>query len=136
MVTTTTIVGETRIILNPAAISAELGPIILRELLVRGERVKQEAVRIVPVKTGNLRDHHVKRLVRNDKGEPSMLVGVEQVPYAIFVHEGTSPHSIDARAGGFLVFTGRDGTTVFTKHVDHPGNRPNRWLLRALPAAG
>lgn len=111
------------------------GPEVIRDLFVRGERVKQEAIRTAPRKSGNLASHIVKRLVKNDKGHPAMWVGVENVPYALFVHEGAAPHPIDPVNGQFLVFTGRDGSLVFTRHVDHPGNKPNRFLVRALSAA-
>lgn len=131
------ITGQTYVVLDPIAIR-ELteGPEVIRDLIVRAERVKSEAIRIAPRVTGNLASHIVKRLVKNDEGAPAVLVGVEGVPYAIWVHEGAAPHSIDAVNAPFLVFTGRDGGLVFTKHVDHPGNKPNRFLVRALSAAG
>lgn len=136
--TLTTISGDVRVIISPLGI-AELerskdGPVI-RDLFVRGERVKTRAKIEAPRKTGNLEQHIVKRLVEGPHG-PEMLVGVEGVAYAIFVHEGTEPHPIDPVNGPFLVFVGRDGTLVFARHVDHPGNKPNRFLVRALRAGG
>lgn len=137
------------VIVPPGAVTAMLNDPtsgITRDLLVRGDRVKDEAIRIAPVgkpdplgrardhAPGNLRDHIVKRFISKG-GKPVMLVGVEHVSYALGVHEGTRPHGIDARNAPFLVFVGRDGGIVHTKHVDHPGNRPNRFLVRALRAA-
>lgn len=137
MAVTRTLNGEVRIIVEPALIAemvnSPTGPVV-RDLFVRGERVKDAAIREAPKKTGNLSQHIVKRLVHSATGVV-MLVGVEHVPYALFVHEGTQPHSIDAKNAPFLVFMGRDGNLVFTKHVDHPGNKPNRFLVRALAAA-
>ncbi len=42
-------------------------------------------------------------------------------------------HPIDAKPGGLLVFwSDRAGKVVYAKHVDHPGTRPNRFLVKAL----
>lgn len=137
MATTRTLTGKVFVIIDPVEVqrmmfSGQAG--VVRNLFVRGERVKKLAIRLAPKVTGNLADHIVKRLVKS-KGKPVMLVGVEHVPYAVFVHEGTRPHPIDAVHAPFLVFVGRDGKLVATKHVDHPGNKPNRFLVRALTAA-
>lgn len=130
-------VAVMRVVLNPVEIQAMIdsptGPIV-RDLFVRGERVKIRAIQEAPSKTGNLRRHIVKRFVLTPAG-PRMLVGAEHVPYAIWVHEGSKPHTIVPRNAPFLVFVGRDGNLVFTKLVHHPGNKPNRFLIRALPAA-
>lgn len=138
MPTVRTLTGDVRVVLNPVEIEALInspgGPIV-RDLFVRGERVKIRAIHEAPKRTRNLANHIVKRLVRGPGGQPQMLVGVEHVPYALFVHEGTRPHTIEARNASFLVFVGRDGNLVFTKRVNHPGNKPNRFLIRALPAA-
>lgn len=126
-----------RVVINPIEIQAMIdspsGPIV-RDLFVRGERVKIRAIQEAPKKTENLARHIVKRFVRTPAG-PQMWVGVEHVPYAIFVHEGAQPHEIRPRNARFLVFVARDGNLVFTKLVHHPGNKPNRFLVRALPAA-
>lgn len=152
MVTTKTITGQSFVVIDPKQIVVMMNDGqsgVLRDLFNRGERVKQQAIRIAPVGTpdplgrpradgaapGNLRNHIVKRLVRGKGGVPTMLVGVENVPYAIYVHEGARPHDIVPKTAPFLVFMGRDGTTVFTKVVHHPGNKPNRFLIRALSAA-
>lgn len=137
MATTTLITGQTVVVLNPAAVNLMLngdtGPVV-RDLFVRGERVKVRAVQLCPKKTGNLAAHHVKRLTKV-ANKPVMLVGVESVPYALFVHEGTRPHDIRPKNASVLAFTARDGTQVFTKLVHHPGTKPQRWLAKALPAA-
>lgn len=152
MATTTTLTGETFVIIDPAKIVVMMNDGqsgVIRNLIVRGERVKQRAIEIAPVgkddplgrpradgaAPGNLRNHIVKRLVVGKGGVPQMLVGVEHVPYAVFVHEGTHPHDIVPKSAPFLVFMGRDGTLVFTKLVHHPGNKPNRFLVRSLAAA-
>lgn len=138
MAKVTSIHGEIFIVYPPGAVDAMVDDPtsgIIRDLFVRGERVRAAAIRIAPRRTGNLANHIVKRLVKGPKGRPVMLVGVESVPYALGVHEGTREHDIVPVRAPFLVFMGRDGKLVFTKIVHHPGNKPNRFLLRAMSAA-
>jgi hypothetical protein len=148
--------GQVFVIIDPAAIAAMArspqGPVV-RDLFVRGEKVKQAAIREAPGKgkpgpntkpwttgannTNNLKQHIVKRLVTGPKGTPQMLVGVENVPYARYVHNGTSQHVIRASRAPFLVFFWEKiGEVVAFKQVTHPGNKPNPFLIRALPAGG
>lgn len=106
--------------------------IVVRHLLVDGEKVKIEAKRIAPFKTGNLRNHIVKRIVRVG-GETAVIVGVDggAVPYAYYVHEGAPAHIINGNP--YLVFFWeRNNRWVKTTQVHHPGNKPNRYLIRAL----
>lgn len=111
------------------------GP-VSRHLLIRGERIKQAAIRLAPKVTGNLAAHIVKRMTRKG-AEPQVLVGVENVPYAIFVHEGTQPHEIVARNASVLSFYWpKVGAMVAFPRVMHPGNAPNRFLLRAAQREG
>lgn len=53
-------------------------------------------------------------------------------PYATYLERGTRPHVIVPVRARFLVFQARDGRTVFTKKVNHPGTRPYRVLTDAL----
>lgn len=144
-----TLTGETFVILDPIAIRNLMhspgGP-VMRNMIVRGERVKQAAIKFAPVRTGNLRDHIVKRIVATPEG-PGVLVGVENVPYAIWVHEGAKPHIIVPRNAKMLAWPASDrtgsfdmqnfgpGSMIFARLVHHPGNKPNRFLIRALRAA-
>lgn len=136
-----------RLVLNPAALAEVLrsptGP-VFRHMVVLGDKVKAEAVRIAPVgkpdplgrpkadgsPNGQLRNSIVKRVEQNPKGVV-VKVGVWTVKYAYWVHEGAPPHKIEAKKSNYLVFMGRNGV-VFTKSVNHPGNAPNRFLERAL----
>ena len=131
--------------LDPAGLAEVMrspsGPFV-RRLIADGELVKQEARRLVGVhrprpgerrarRPGQLRDSIVKRLA-SDKGMPVVLVGSAD-PIALLHHEGTRPHTIRARPGGWLVFwSDRAGRTVYAKVVNHPGTRPNRYLTNAL----
>lgn len=130
------------------------GPTV-RFLLERGEIVKTEAKRLVGVydppdsysaanrkrKPGTLRDSIVKRIV-DINGLPAVIVGSED-PIALFHHEGTQPHPIVAvRAPGrHLVFFWKKVGHVVAfgpppKGVNHPGTKPNRFLVNALRAVG
>lgn len=46
-------------------------------------------------------------------------------------HNGARPHGIDAKPGKMLRFTSK-GRVVYTHHVNHPGNKPNRYLSDGL----
>lgn len=120
------------------------GP-VFRMLIEDGEAVKREAVREAPVyqppddysashrdrRAGTLRDSIVKRIA-TENDQPVVLVGSAD-PVAVFVHEGTQPHIIRARNAPLLVFFWkRVGRVVSFRQVNHPGNQPNRFLLRAL----
>ena len=52
--------------------------------------------------------------------------------HSLFVHEGTRPHRIvPRRRGGVLRFQ-VGGRTVYARAVNHPGNRADKFLTRAL----
>lgn len=156
MPTIQTFSGRSFVVVDPVRVAAfvrsPIGP-VFREMIIRGERVKIEAVRIAPVgqpndnpqssssadhEPGNLRNHIVKRVGQDARGI-LVLVGVENVPYAIYVHEGAKPHDIYPRNATRLVFfSQRAGQVIFMPPgvpVHHPGNAPNRFLIRALRAA-
>lgn len=82
---------------------------------------------------GNLRDHIVTRFdTQHDGLHGFITVGV---PYAAYVHEGTEPHVMPPKSPGFYVFALPAGSQniVYTHGpIDHPGNLPNRFLVRAI----
>lgn len=139
------------VVINPGDLQRLLqgpnGP-VARDLLRRGNRVKQQAQKLVGVhrphpqdrprarKPGTLRDSIVVRLARGGPWGVSAIVGSED-RIALWHHEGTVPHRIvPRRRGGFLVFYWpRAGRVVFSRGVNHPGTQPNRFLTNALPAA-
>ena len=56
--------------------------------------------------------------------------------YALWVHEGTQPHTIrPVRARRLKFFWARKGRTVSLRVVHHPGSMANPFLLRALERA-
>lgn len=140
--------GKSVVILDPVKLAEVLrgrnGPVV-RRLIEDGELVKIEARRLVGVyqppdaysashrrrRPGTLRDSIVKRVVSRG-GEPAVEVGSED-PVALWHHEGTRPHTIAARRRPLLVFYWkRVGHVVAFRRVNHPGTRPNRFLLNAL----
>lgn len=126
------------VVIDPAKVQQFIrdgnGPVFL-EMVKRGERVKAEAKRRVGKQTHNLENRIVKRVVEVD-GLPAIAVGWVGVPYGILHHEGTRPHTIRARKAKVLKFySARAGKTIYTKQVNHPGTKPNRFLTDALRVA-
>src|SRR5690606_34775503 len=126
-------------------LKTESGPVV-RQLSKRGEAVKEAARRKVGVSkpdpirpgkpTGRLRASIVKRM-STINGEPAVLVGVFSGPaqrYALYHHERTVPHVSRAVRKPMLVLWA-NGKVVRTKQVNHPGTRPNRFLVDALREA-
>ena len=119
-------------------IRANDGP-VARDLLRRGERVRQLARQKVGVSQGNgphLRDTIVKRLVQDAQG-PAVHVGTfapkEKVQLAFWHHQGTEPHVILPRRASLLVFYWpRVDRVVYLRKVQHPGTKPNPYLVDAL----
>lgn len=96
-----------------------------KQLLTETARaVHKDMVRYAPVESGRLRndlDWEVNGLVA--------LVGARSVPYAIYVEEGTRPHSINAKPGGALNWPEADHPS---NSVNHPGATATYFMRRAL----
>lgn len=111
---------------------SEEGP-VMRDMAVRATRVQGGAVHQAGKKTGKLSQSIVKRYVLDSKG-PAIWIGSEQ-PHALLHHEGTRPHVILPKKGAVLVFVSKQGQTVFSRRVNHPGTKPNRYLVDNLQLA-
>lgn len=85
-------------------------------------------------RTGRLQDSTKAKVVRLRSG--AVLKLTNAVPYAAAIEYGSRPHKITAKAGKTLAFMGRGGAMVFRQSVNHPGNRPYKFLYRATNAAG
>jgi len=72
-----------------------------------------------------------KTYERGTGGEMELRVTDPQ-PLGTFIREGTAAHPIEPVRAKCLHFFTKDGTEVFTKHVDHPGTKPNPYHERAL----
>lgn len=87
----------------------------------------------VPVKNGRLKESMAKEI----RIESSGVVGVvgSNLNYAVYVHEGTKPHKINAKNARALQFP-IGGMMMYRQSVNHPGNKKNPWLIRALEMNG
>lgn len=120
---------------------------VARSLLRRAEMVKAAAAAQIPLGKPNrnprarvvehphLRDTLYVRPTYFPAAPPVVRVGSE-APYALAHHEGTPPHQIVPRVAKVLAFwpDGAPGV-VFARRVQHPGNRPNRYLTDSLHLA-
>lgn len=84
----------------------------------------------------HLRDALITRPASDEKGF-AVLVGAE-IGHALFHHEGTAPHVIRPRNVTFLRFPSTPGGSafVFARQVNHPGTRPNPFLVDAARELG
>lgn len=112
------------------------GP-VMRRLIEDGEAVKDRARQLVGVhkpvqgerrkrRSGQLRDSIVKRV----RGPGLVEVGSED-PIALLHHEGTEPHTISGNPR-LVFFWPKAGAVVSFPKVNHPGTRPNPYLVKAL----
>lgn len=83
-------------------------------------------------KTGAL----VRSVFKGKRGD-GWVVGhdLQHAPHARFVHWGTKRHVILPKNKKALRFVGGGGLFVFAKKVNHPGNKPDKWLERAAAMA-
>jgi hypothetical protein len=101
-----------------------------RQAAHTARQIRDEAQRIVPVRTGEL-----KRSIHTNPPRQTGHWRIEarvtaSAPHARYVHEGTRPHIIRARYAQALHFR-IDGRDIFTKSVHHPGTKPNPFLATA-----
>jgi hypothetical protein len=116
-----------------AAFVRDGGGPVMADLSRRATNVQMGAVRQVGKVTRRLERSIVKRPGADGRG-PFVLVVTEGVPYAVWHHEGTDPHVIRARNAKVLSWVS-GGERRYATSVQHPGTRPNRFLLDNLPLA-
>jgi hypothetical protein len=87
----------------------------------------------------NVRSGALKASIRTERGVWHKGIRFHtgsDVPYALYVEEGTRPHEIRAKNAPFLVFFWpKVGRVVHFKRVQHPGTRPYKFLQRAQESA-
>lgn len=112
------------------------GPVALH-LANTGRQVAGAARRLAPRGSGpgpHLADNISSALVPTPTGLGVRIVA--DVPHAIYVHRGTKPHDIGSpvliNAGVWRYI----GPSPAGRGKQHPGTKPNRFLLRALEAVG
>jgi hypothetical protein len=85
-------------------------------------------------RTGALQRSVKARVVRTSGGKLLKLGSNKK--YAQSIDGGARPHVIRPKRRQFLRFKGRNGQWVFARKVNHPGNKPYKFLYRATKAAG
>jgi hypothetical protein len=106
------------------------GGVVDRNLRRRVERVQRSAERLAPGSMGQT----ITSSIRYTSGGPVGSITVRH-PAALFVVYGTRPHVIrPRRRDGVLRFT-VNGRVVYAKYANHPGTRPNRFMVEALREA-
>jgi len=104
----------------------ELDKAVKRAALVAVDAIKDET----PI--GKTRGGTLKRGIRAEFGDLTATISPHNAPYAIFVHEGTSPHIIRPKNKKALFWKG-------AKHpvrlVRHPGTRANPFFENGLESA-
>lgn len=103
------------------------------ELFAKGfvSTVSTTAKTLAPVRTGRLKASIHPDPVRRS-GPWRIDTGVSaDAPYAAPVHEGARPHVIRPRNARFLRFE-IEGRVVFTRRVNHPGQRAQPFLTNAV----
>ena len=119
---------------NDAGLARQVQPILRRTHSSFTRRGANQARADVPVRTGNL-----GRSIREDpqvfRGPFYVSGGVTaHARYAAAVHQGSRPHVIRARNGGYLHFYWH-GREVFTRSVNHPGTRARPFLFNGVSRA-
>jgi hypothetical protein len=85
-------------------------------------------------RTGQLQRATEYKVVKLRSGAKITLLNPK--PYAAAIDKGASPHVIRPRRARALRFIARGGSVVFAQKVNHPGNKPYKFLYRATVAAG
>lgn len=98
-------------------------------LFVKGAMIRQKARLQVGVDTGALKGSIHVRQGRTGVGQ-YVEVG-SPLSHALMHHEGTKPHVIVPKRAAVLRFSA-GGRVIYTRKVNHPGTRPNRYLTDQL----
>lgn len=95
----------------------------------KGRLIVAGARRQVGVETGALRESiHFTHL--RDGRSQYLWIGSREA-HALMHHEGTPPHTIVPREAPILRFSS-GSRIIYTRHVNHPGTKPNRYLSDQL----
>lgn len=104
----------------------DLDEAIQGALLKVAHRIRDRAIDEAPYVTGALKKSIT---VSESKDKVVIWAGGGGAPYAPYVHEGTRPHVIKPKKKKALFDIKRG--IFFGKRVNHPGQKPNPYLLRA-----
>lgn len=109
----------------------EPGGLVGNHITDLARKTTMHAMIRVGVDTGALRDS-LGFSVKFGAGPVSAIIGSNN-RIALMHHEGTRPHIITPKKSKALVFQSH-GKIVYTKIVNHPGTKPNRYLTDSLRA--
>lgn len=125
-------VGRVKVVINTPALNNMLkGPQgeVAKYLRKRGRLMMALAKQQVGKDTGLLKSSIHMRVNRDSVGLV-MEIGSD-LGYAHAHHEGTKPHVITPKEAGILRFSS-GSRIIYSRHVNHPGTRPNRYLSDQL----
>lgn len=112
-----------------------------RHVIERATVVQMAAKAKANRKSGCMEDSIIKRIEEDPVTGFRVRIVCDTTPcspkresYALFVHEGTPPHTIVAKNAAALSFEWH-GQRVFLQSVHHPGYKGNPFLRDALPLA-
>lgn len=111
------------------------GP-VARDIQRRTRNVQLKARELVPKRTHVLERNILTRLEVHSQGVLGRVIAGAQLQNAraVWMELGTRPHDIVPVKGTALSFVVQ-GRRVVVRKVRHPGNRPYRYLTRALEEA-
>jgi len=104
--------------------------IVGRYMIGKSQVVQNAAIVQCPKRTGRLSQSIVKRFYDSPEGFTVVIAALQ--PYALYVHEGTKPHTIYPVKAKALSWVAPGGTRVFAKKVNHPGTKANHFLSDQL----
>ncbi len=85
-------------------------------------------------RTGKLRDRiYPKYMSGNANGSKWMIISPAK--YSVFIEQGTKRHYIKPKDKSVLRWVNPGGGVVFSKIVNHPGNRPYKFMASTLVKA-
>jgi hypothetical protein len=98
-------------------------------LFLLGQKIREKARRQVGIDTGQLKGSiHVRQ---GRRGMSQFVEVGSPLSHALMHHEGTKPHVILPSRSQVLRFSA-GGRIIYTRKVNHPGTRPNRYLTDQL----
>jgi hypothetical protein len=106
------------------------GGLVDRNLRRRVERVQAAAERLAPGSMGR----SISSSFRYEADGPVGVITLRH-PAAVYVTGGTRPHVIRPRNPNGVLRFEINGRVVYAKFVNHPGTRPNRFMIDALRQA-
>lgn len=102
-----------------------------RNLAKRGERIAEAARKLAPGSMGD----HVHTTVTGSVLTGTLVTVYCDHPAIIYVSKGTRPHVIMPSGKKALRFS-MGGETVFAMRVNHPGTKPDPFMIKAMAIGG